>query len=155
MTKTPTHVPTMSTSCPVQDFPAFFGAIRLGRSYRKFPGNIGKSACPHAFDDAMLLPARRNHVHTTGPTHRRPRGCRNSEMLLSAARAGLTHPLRRRPDRPLPRPLSPDITCRTTPAATHTQHWKFLKKEISNLPPSLGKWRKEICLGTPGKSRTP
>eukprot|EP00966_Prymnesium_polylepis_P055737 1289292-Prymnesium_polylepis.1 len=26
---------------------------------------MGKSACPRAFDDAMLLPARRN-VHTTG-----------------------------------------------------------------------------------------
>ena len=25
---------------------------------------MGKSACPHAFDDAMLLPTRRNHVHT-------------------------------------------------------------------------------------------
>eukprot|EP00966_Prymnesium_polylepis_P001028 23319-Prymnesium_polylepis.1 len=33
------------------------------------------------------------------------------------------------------------------------RHWKILKKEISNLPPSLAKWRKEICLGTPGKSR--
>eukprot|EP00966_Prymnesium_polylepis_P202332 4687364-Prymnesium_polylepis.1 len=33
------------------------------------------------------------------------------------------------------------------------RHWNILKKEISYFPPSLGKWRKEICLRTPGKSR--
>eukprot|EP00966_Prymnesium_polylepis_P018627 428803-Prymnesium_polylepis.1 len=33
------------------------------------------------------------------------------------------------------------------------RHWKIIKKEIRNLPRSMGKWRKEICLGTPGKSR--
>eukprot|EP00966_Prymnesium_polylepis_P295812 6832117-Prymnesium_polylepis.2 len=29
---------------------------------------------------------------------------------------------------------------------------EILGKEMSNLPPQAGKWRQEICLGTPGKS---